>query len=136
MYQSYKIHLKYLGGSSLYRESHKFNPILGTETSKSPYTYENESESCSFMFNSLQPHGLYSLQNSPDQNTGVGSLSLLQGIFPTQGLIPDLPHCRQVLYQLSHKESPLIVMSFIKIYIYIYIVPFHSLLSATSRKLD
>ena len=34
---------------------------------------------------SLQPHELYSPWNSPSQNTGVGSLSLLQGIFPTQG---------------------------------------------------
>ena len=39
------------------------------------------------------------------KNTGVGSLSLLQGIFPTQGLNPGLLHCRQILYQLSHKES-------------------------------
>ena len=38
----------------------------------------------------LQPHGLYSPWNSPGQNTGVGSLSLLQGIFPTQGLNPGL----------------------------------------------
>ena len=44
--------------------------------------------------------------NSPGQNTGVGSLSLLQGIFPTQGSNPGLPHCRQILYQLSHKGSP------------------------------
>ena len=36
-----------------------------------------------------------------------GSLSLLQGIFPTQGLNPHLPHCRWILYQLSHKGSPL-----------------------------
>ena len=36
----------------------------------------------------------------------VGSLSLLQGIFPTQGSNPRLPHCRQILYQLSHKGSP------------------------------
>ena len=42
--------------------------------------------------------------NSPGQNTGVGSLSLLQGIFSTQGLNPGLPHCRQILYQLSHKD--------------------------------
>ena len=40
------------------------------------------------------------------QNTGVGSLSLLQGIFPTQGLNPVLLHCWQILYQLSHKGSP------------------------------
>ena len=36
----------------------------------------------------------------------VGSLSLLQGIFPTQGLNSGLLHCRQILYQLSHKGSP------------------------------
>ena len=39
------------------------------------------------------------------QNTGVGSLSLLQGIFPTQGLNPGLKLCRWILYQLSHKET-------------------------------
>ena len=38
------------------------------------------------MSNSLQPYGLYSPWNSPGQNTGVGSLSLFQGIFPAQGL--------------------------------------------------
>ena len=42
----------------------------------------------------------------PGQNTEVGSLSLLQGIFPIQGLNPGLSHCRQVLYQLSHKGKP------------------------------
>ena len=52
----------------------------------------------------LKPHGLSSARNSPGQNTGVGSLSLLQGIFPTQGSNPGLPHCRRILYQLSHKE--------------------------------
>ena len=45
-------------------------------------------------------------QNSQVQNTRVGSLSLLQGIFPTQGLNPGLPHYRPILYQLSHKGSP------------------------------
>ena len=54
----------------------------------------------------LQPLGLYSLWDSPGQTTGVGSLSLLQGIFPTQGLNPGLPHRRRILYQLSHKGSP------------------------------
>ena len=52
------------------------------------------------------PHGLYSPWSSPGQNTGVGSLSLLQGIFPTQGSNPGLPHCRWILYQLSHKGRP------------------------------
>ena len=54
----------------------------------------------------LQPHGLYSPWNSPGQNTGVGSHSLLQGIFTTQGSNPGLSHCRQILYQLSHKGGP------------------------------
>ena len=61
------------------------------------------------MSNSLRPHGLYSPWNSPGQNTGVGSLSLLQGIFPTQGSNPGLLHCRQILYQLSHHGSPRIL---------------------------
>ena len=48
------------------------------------------------------PHGLYSPWNSPGQNTGVGRLSLLQGIFLTQELKWGLLHCRQILYQLSY----------------------------------
>ena len=63
------------------------------------------SSSHSAVSDSLQPHDLHSPWNSPGQNTGVGSLSLLQGIFPTQGLNPGLLHCRQILYQLSHKGS-------------------------------
>ena len=55
---------------------------------------------------SLWPHGLYSRWNSPGQNTRVGSLSLLQGILPTQGSNPDLLQCRQILCQLSHRGSP------------------------------
>ena len=47
--------------------------------------------------------------NSPGQNTEVGSLSILQGIFPTQRSNPGLLHCRQSLYQLSHKGSPRIL---------------------------
>ena len=52
---------------------------------------------------------LYSSWNSPGQNTRVGSLSLLQGIFPIQESNPDLLHCRQILYQLSHKGTPRIL---------------------------
>ena len=62
---------------------------------------------------SLRPHGLYSPWNSPGQNTVLSlqntSLSLLQGIFPTQGSNSGLPHCRRILYQLSHKRSPRIL---------------------------
>ena len=68
----------------------------------------NESESCSVVSNSLRPHGLYSPWDSPGKNPGVGRLSLLQGIFPTQGSNPGLQHCRQILYQLSHQESPVV----------------------------
>ena len=57
------------------------------------------------MSDSLQPHGLYSPWTSLGQNTEVGSLSLLQGIFPTQGSNLGLLHCRWILYQLSHKRS-------------------------------
>ena len=67
------------------------------------------SESLSVVSDSLQPLGLYSPWNSPGQNTGVGSLSLLQGVFPTQGSNPGLPHCRRILYQLSHQGSPRIL---------------------------
>ena len=53
------------------------------------------------LYPTLRPHGLYSPWNSLGQNTGVGSLSLLQGIFPTQGSNPGLLHRRKILDQLS-----------------------------------
>ena len=68
---------------------------------------KSESENRSVVSDSSKPHGLYSPWNSPGQNTEVGSLSLRQGIFSTQGSNPSLPHCRQNLYQLNHKGSPL-----------------------------
>ena len=74
-------------------------------TIKSKYIHSSVKESHSVL-SSLWPPGLYSSWNSPGQNTGVGSLSLLQGIFPTQGSNPDPQHCRQIFYQLSHKGSP------------------------------
>ena len=46
-------------------------------------------------------HGIH----SPGKNPGMVSHSLLQGIFPTQRLNPSLPHCRQILYHLSHQGS-------------------------------
>ena len=48
-------------------------------------------------------HGDY-----PGKNTGVGCHALLRGIFPTQGSNPGLPHCRQILYHLSHQGRPLV----------------------------
>ena len=65
----------------------------------------------SVMSDSLQPHGLQLPGSSvhgdpPGKNTGVGCHFLLQQIFPTQGLNPGLPHCRWILYCLSHQGSP------------------------------
>ena len=54
----------------------------------------------------LPPHGLYRPWSPPGQNSGVGSLFLLQGIFPTQESNRDLLPCRLILYQLSHQGSP------------------------------
>ena len=44
--------------------------------------------------------------DSPGKNTGMGCHFLLQGILPTQGSNPGLPHCRKMLYHLSHQGSP------------------------------
>ena len=67
------------------------------------------SESHSVVSSSLRSHGLYSPWNSPGQNTGVCSLSLLQWIFLTQKSNWGLLHCRQILYQLSYQGSPVCV---------------------------
>ena len=74
-------------------------------------TCKSESVSYSVVFNSLQPRGLQPVRllcpwNSPGQNTGLGSHSLLEGIFPTQGSNPGLRHCRQILYHLRHHIFP------------------------------
>ena len=70
------------------------------------YSMIQVSESHSVVSNCLWPHGLYSPWNSPGQNIGVGSHSLLQRIFPTQVSNPGLLHCRQILYQLNLQGSP------------------------------
>ena len=62
----------------------------------------------SVMSNSLRPHGLQPTRllrpwDFPGKSTGMGCHFLLQGIFPTQGSNPSLPHCRQMLYSLSHQ---------------------------------
>ena len=80
--------------------------LIWSDIFLSSFKWMKWSESSSVMSDSLQPHELYSPWNSLGHNTGVGSISLLQGIFPTQRLNPGLLHCRQILYQLSHKWSP------------------------------
>ena len=99
-------------GSSRLRSNPRLLHLLHWQVDSLPLVPpgKSESESHSVVWDSLQPHGLYSPWNSPGQNTGVGSLSLLQGIFLTQGSNPGPPHCRQILYQLSHKGSPVIAL--------------------------
>ena len=53
----------------------------------------------------LRPHGPYSPCNSLGQNTGADSLSIIQGIFPTQRWNQGLLHCGQILYQLNTREA-------------------------------
>ena len=65
-----------------------------------------ETESRSVVSDSLGPHELYNLCNSPGPNTGVGSLSLFQGIFLTQESNRCLLHCRWILYQLGYEGNP------------------------------
>ena len=90
-----------------------------------------ESVSCSVMANTLRPHGLlptmeFCLQNSPGKNTRLGSLSLLQGIFLTQGLNPGLLHCRQILYHLSYQGSPNNTVKWFTIQMKIFTFYFHA----------
>ena len=61
------------------------------------YRKRSESESHSIVSYSLWPASFLCPWNSPGKNAGMGSHSLLQGIFPAQGLKPGLLHCRQTL---------------------------------------
>ena len=65
-------------------------------------------QSCPTLCNQMDcsPAGSSVHGDSPGKNTGVGCHALLQGIFPTQGLNPVLPHCRGILYHLNHQRSP------------------------------
>ena len=81
------------------------SPLCLSHCMQSVNTERMRSESHSIVSDSLWSHGLYNPWGSSGQNTGVGSLSLLQGIFPTRGSNPGLPHCLQILYQLSCKMN-------------------------------
>ena len=86
-----------IGLSSVYILTQKNHRSLGNlHSSPSHHHRKVESESHLVVSDSLQPHGLYSPWNSPGQNDGMCSLSLL-------------PHCPQILYLLSHKGSPRIL---------------------------
>ena len=91
---------------------HFFYTQLSSDGFSSHRTYEvseSESESRSVVSDSLRPMD-YTVHGIPQARIlQWESLFLLQGIFPTQGSNPDLPHCRWILYQLSHKGSPRIL---------------------------
>ena len=94
----------YFAHSSVYMSvsiSHSFHPPFQKQRQR----YREETRKVKVKVTQSYPTHCdpYSPWNSPGQNTGVGSLSLLQGIFPTQGSNLGLPHCRQIFYQLSHK---------------------------------
>ena len=77
------------------------------------YLYlESKNESCSVMNDSLPPHR-HSPWNSWDQNTGVGGLSLHQGIFPTQGSNPGLQHRRWIFLSAEPQEKPNLYLIFV-----------------------
>ena len=85
---------------------YNFLSIIASDNNSSAFRVilKGESESPSVVSNSLWPRGLYSPRSSLGQNTEVSTLSLLQGIFPTHRSNPGLPHCKQILYQLSYKN--------------------------------
>ena len=72
----------------------------GTETD---FVKVKVTQSCPTL---CDPNGLYGPCHFLGQSTGVGSVSLLQGIFPTQGSNPGLTHCRRILHQLIRKGNP------------------------------
>ena len=92
-------------------QSEMLNVIAGRMIWCEKSQKRSESVSRSVASDSLWPHGpqptrLLCWWNSPGQNTEGVSPSLLQGIFLTQGSNPGLPHCRQILYHLSHQGKP------------------------------
>ena len=100
-----------IGGGNVFNFKNSFRSIQWTAQFRSHCTVLSHS----VVLVSLWPHGLCSLPgssvhgDSPGKNTGVGCHALLQGIFPAQGSNPGLPHCRQILYRLSHQGSPRIL---------------------------
>ena len=84
------------------KKTNIFIPDLYLHSQISPWTPKRKCHlSCVWLLETL-----YSPWNSPGQNTGVGSSSLLQWIFPTQRSNSGLPHCRWIIYQLSCQGSP------------------------------
>ena len=83
--------------------------VHGVTKSRCDWTEVKVAQLCPTLCDLMAVLGISSPWNSPGQNTRVHSLSLLQGIFPTQESNPGLLRCRQILYQLNHKRSPRIL---------------------------
>ena len=84
--------------------------LLSTDTMGYSPCFAHCVLSCSVVFDSMGPHGLwparpFSLWNFLGKNTGAGCHFLLHGIFPTQGSNTRFLHCRWILYHLSHQGS-------------------------------
>ena len=99
---------------SSHRQSLNLWMVLGTPNKHALEVLCCAVLSHSVVSDSLRPHRLQPARllcpwDSPDKNTRVCCHALLQGISPTQGSNPDLPHCRQILYCLSHQGSPKIL---------------------------
>ena len=100
----------YALGDNLQPLRHSFPSLCGTSgrhvLQSSVKSESVSTQSCLILCDPMDcsPSGSSSMEFS-GKNTGVGSLSLLQGIFPTQGSNPGLPHCRQILYLPSHRGS-------------------------------
>ena len=96
----------------LYMVDSKFLAQCLASSKNSINLWKCETVSCSVMSHSLWPHELQAARllcpwDSPGQNTGVGSCSLLQEIFPTQGSNPGLLHCRQILWATRAFPPPM-----------------------------
>ena len=97
------------------RTTVRYRGVVDSQYIQVPYSREgdpqrvkNESgQSCPPLWNLMdcnQP-GSSVHRDSPGKNTSLGCHALLQGIFPTQGSNPGLPHCRRILYHLSQQRS-------------------------------
>ena len=113
--QGFSVHGNFLGAGSLSLLQGELpdpgiepeSPALQADSlpSEPPGKWKWKSLSCVWLFASHRLYSLWNSPGSPGQNIGVGSLSILQGIFPTQGSNPVLPSCRWILYQLNHKDA-------------------------------
>ena len=87
--------------------SSSFPPTSPNSSPVSKYVSEVTQSCLTLQPHRLQPARLLHPWDSPGKNTGADCRSLLQRIFPNQGLNPGLQHCRQILYCLGYREVPL-----------------------------